>query len=257
MIVSGQNKILKELGYYDDQKGIIKRYYNEAGGWNRHLENTKKYILKSAESKAKNSIAILGSGWLLDVPIKELSGIFGAVYLFDIIHPREIKQKIKKYHNVKLIECDISGGAIDGAYRVIHEYKKNKTVLPLPGIALNGFQYNMDFDMVVSLNILNQLDIIVSDYLKKFNVYSNSDISDFKKRIQSKHIETLPEGKTCLITDFEEKIYCDAVFENKNPLIFATLPKGESVEYWEWEFDMTGNYYKGKKTIFNVIAMNW
>ena len=75
------------MGYLSDQKGIMNRYLNQQGGWDSHLDNSKRFIERSAFLKNKRSVAVLGSGWLLDVPIDYIAQEFGEVYLVDIAHP--------------------------------------------------------------------------------------------------------------------------------------------------------------------------
>ena len=65
--------IYRKLGFYKDQQGILTRYLHEQSSWNEHLTNTKNFILEAVSSRHLESIAILGSGWLLDIPVMELA----------------------------------------------------------------------------------------------------------------------------------------------------------------------------------------
>ena len=94
MFFNGKYRMLKNMHYVADQQGIIERYLKEAESWASHLENTKRAIIESAENKKKDNCAILGSGWLLDVPIEYLCQHFKKVYLFDVVHPTQIKHKM-------------------------------------------------------------------------------------------------------------------------------------------------------------------
>jgi len=44
-------KILRQMNYFSDQKGIIRRYINEEGAWDNHFTNTKKYITDCLKKK--------------------------------------------------------------------------------------------------------------------------------------------------------------------------------------------------------------
>jgi hypothetical protein len=73
--------------------------------------------------------------------------------------------------------------------------------------------------------------------------------------IQKKHLETMPIGKTCLITDYEELIYEDENnIEKANQLIHIQLPEENIIDRWKWQFDHK-DYYPGKNVVFNVLAM--
>ena len=244
------------MNYVADQKGIIDRYLKESEGWAVHLENTKNAIIKSAENREKNSCAILGSGWLLDVPIDYLAQNFKKVYLFDVLHPIQIKHKMRKYSNVVCIEQDITGGAIDEFFNSVQLNKSMKIRKELADFKFDGFSYKKPFDYVVSVNILNQLDILLLDYIKGYNLYTEEELYQLRVSIQQTHLNSLPTGKSCLITDFEELIYSDEnILEKTNKLVHIALPEEKITSNWQWKFDRQ-DYVPGKNVVFNVLSFN-
>jgi hypothetical protein len=244
------------MHYVSDQQGIIARYLKESENWAVHLNNTKQAIVKSAENKASGSCAVLGSGWLLDVPIDYLASKFQKVYLFDIIHPTQVKHKYHKNKNVIFVEQDITGDSINEFFDAVQYYKSMKKRKEPSEFHFAGFQYHEQFDFVVSVNILNQLDILIIDYIKGYNLYSESEILDFRRRIQQKHLNTLPKGKTCLITDYEELVYgSENKLESTNKLVHIDIPTENPTTTWQWKFDQQ-NYYPGKNVIFNVLCFD-
>src|SRR5210317_1415141 len=86
-------RILRKMGYLADQQGIIDRYLRERGGWDSHLLKCREYILDKVNKLAISDITILGSGWLLDVPLEELSGLCNKITLIDIHHPRQVRKR--------------------------------------------------------------------------------------------------------------------------------------------------------------------
>ena len=255
-----QRKLLRKLGFFSDSEGILNRYYREKGGWDSHLENTKKAILQSAKNKEKNIAVILGSGWLLDVPLAELAEMFEKVYLVDIIHSKQIKHKISKLKNVEIIEHDISGGALEGVYDLVKKYKTNNRsqLEDIKHIKGNfGLPVNEKPDFVASVNILSQLDYFAISFLKKHTTFCSISFSEFKKRIQKAHLSFLPKGKTCLITDYKENIYK----ENGKPirenfLLKVKLPEKDKINKWKWQFDTHKSYYSDGNTFMNVMAVD-
>lgn len=248
--------ILRKMNYFSDQKGIIRRYINEEGAWEDHLTNTKNYITDCLKDKKFKSIAILGSGWLLDVPLEFLINNFKKIVLFDINHPRQIKHKVRKFENIELRSADISGGAIMSVYNLVRFYKKERNKTDIKEIECPGFKPDEQTDYLISLNILNQLDILLADYLKKYSIYNENELNYLRSRIQKSHINSLIPGRSCLITDYEEKIYnADMILDSRKKLIFTELPEGKNKKSWEWNFDSSGSYYHDKKVIFNVMAM--
>lgn len=254
MFLNRKYRILKKLNYFSDQRGIFERYLNEAESWNIHLEKTKNSIITAAQKTSKNSCAILGSGWLLDIPVEQLAEQFKEVYLFDIIHPSQIKHKLSKLRNIKFVEIDITGGAIQQIYDSVQMYKSYKKRKELKDFIITGFQYAKEFDFVASVNILSQLDQILINYIKNYNLYSDDELKVFSQIVQQKHLETLPEGKTCLITDVKEIILDkNDKIEHEKQILSVELPTEKIFSEWQWHFDKF-NYYPNKKVVFQVVA---
>lgn len=256
MFFDKHSRMMRAFGFKSDQEGIISRHLRERGGWNPHLENTKKSILTAAQTKNKGTVYVLGSGWLLDVPIAELAAEFKHVVLVDIYHPRQITEKIKQWDNVTCIELDISG-----AVEVIYDSLKEKKQLAVNELVFSTSLQNLwnsnEPDFVVSVNLLNQLDILITDYLRNNTTLSKVDLQQLKIRIQQHHMNQLPAQRTCLITDYEELIYLQSgELDCSNKLVFVDVPKSEDVQYWQWQFDNSQTYYDNRKTVFNVVATN-
>jgi hypothetical protein len=251
-------QMLRKMQYFSDQEGIIRRYIQEKNNWDLHLKKSKDFILKSAETKKKGKVVILGSGWLLDLPIDELSNQFKEVILVDIIHPKQILHKIKKYKNVTTLKADITGGLIDFIYHSLKtdKRKKQKTLIS----AANSFSFSLpkNTDFVISLNIMCQLHIILIDYIKKYYNLTDSELHNLILQIQQSHIRMLPEEKSCIITDMEEEILTET---NQTigikPLVQINLPKGNFSSSWQWKFDSLMTYKDDVKTFFNTTAIDF
>jgi hypothetical protein len=243
------------MNYIADQQGIIDRYLKEAESWNSHLESTKNEIINGAEGKGGESCAILGSGWLLDVPLEFLCSRFKKVYLFDVVHPTQIKHKMRKFPNVVLVEKDITGGAINEFFESVQMFKSMRKRKELSEFKFNGFSYTKPFDYVVSVNILNQLNILLVDYIKPYNLYSSEELLWLSKSIQQKHFDSLPARKACLVTDSQEYISDkDGHLCTTNELIHIELPQDKICASWQWQFDRQ-DYVPGKNVAFNVVAL--
>ena len=90
-------KILRRMEYLSDQKGIMNRYLAEADNWESHLKHTRDFIVKCLGEKHYGTMVVLGSGWLLDLPLDFITSRTREVYLLDIVHPPQILKKIVKY----------------------------------------------------------------------------------------------------------------------------------------------------------------
>ncbi|MBO7125274.1 MAG: hypothetical protein J6V74_05465 [Bacteroidales bacterium] len=245
--------IARRIGYVRDQQGILNRYVRESENWNQHLEHTKSFVLESVQhTKKRDSIAFLGSGWLLDVPLDEITKLFDEVYLYDIVHPEQVVVKTKKMKNVHLVTCDLTGGAVALAE---NSASFEQFVAGLSSLSLSD-DFNR-FDMVVSVNILNQLDIILCDYLlEKFSV-PEDQLIPVRQFVQQFHVDMLPIGKTCVITDFEEEneSIVDGSRTNKN-LLHCAFPAIQVRKEWTWIFDTKQRYHRNQITKLRVMAFN-
>lgn len=256
MYNSFTDDILSSIGYYKDQRGIIYRYLREAQNWHSHLENTKNAILDGIPNKKRNKAIVLGSGWLLDVPLSELAQTYNEVWLVDIYHPVEAVKKASQFKNIRFVQIEITGLA-EQIYKIRKDYKATKIKMPLeslkptPMINLNAFDY------VISCNILSQLDIILTDYLREKDIYSEEELVYLVKLIQSSHINSLPPRKSTLICDIEElRINPKDDTIEKTPLILVPLIRVKTINSWVWKFDTQMTYYESFYTDFNVAAFS-
>lgn len=246
--------VARKTGYVKDQMGIQSRYVRERESWNSHLENTKHYIIETAQTLEKrDSVVVLGSGWLLDVPWQELSEMFTNVYLVDIVQPEQIVVKTKRNSNIHLITADVTGGVVELAEDSKSFVEFCDRLQQLPNFSIDG-----NPDLVVSVNLLNQLDILLCDYLKeKFSV-SEQEVKQVRNLVQQRHIVSLPKCSTCLITDYcEENTSCaDGSVQTKD-LLYCELPQGTNIVEWKWIFDTNQRYREGHNTSMKVRAMRF
>jgi len=248
--------IFRKMGYFDDQSGIIRRYRREGERWDAHLQHTRKFALEAMQGKNRQSAAVLGSGWLLDVPLEEMSRYFGKVYLYDIRHPAAVKKQVKSLGNVELRVCDISGFARE-VYRYAKQYRNCRERPPVSVIQPQTTLDLSAFDFVFSCNILNQLDILLIDYLAQFFELSQVETVAFRSNVQQRHIELLPSGRSCLVADYEEITYSPDGRENsrRTTVHHPIIQRIDDARRWRWEFDTKMTYYKEKMTFFEVLGV--
>lgn len=248
-----KNRIFRKIGFYSDQNGILNRYKREKKNWDNHLEKTKKFILKSAETKGKETVLVFGSGWLLDIPIEELSKQFKKVVLFDVSHPDKVLKYLKKFKNVETVELDLTGYS-----SIIQEITGNTDILNLiPETKYVEIIKNINADFFVSVNLLNQLDILLVDFITSKNDFSDEIIKKFRKKIQNEHLALLPKNKSCLITDYLQMNYNKDSKINETELIYTQFPISNYEENWEWIFDTKGTYNEFSKIIFKVKGIDF
>lgn len=243
------------MGYYNYQRGLIYHHLEEAGSWNSHLKNCRNFILKSVDFYKPSKVTVLGSGWLLDLPLKELNDTVEEIYLVDIIHPPEVKEQTADLKKVVLTEEDITGGLIEEVWNKSH----NKTFLnrlkSLEAIEVPEYHPATDPGMVISLNILTQLESMPLDFLKKKSGKNDKCFLQFRKEVQSKHLSFLKKYKSVLITDISEVVTEKSGNIREEPSVLTDLPDAKFKDEWTWNFDFNRSDYYNKSSVFKVAAL--
>ncbi|MCK5136011.1 MAG: hypothetical protein KAR19_09520 [Bacteroidales bacterium] len=255
--MTSSQRIIRRMGYVQDQDGIMNRYLREGSNWDQHLERTKKFINDAFRDTTIRTVAVLGSGWLLDVPLADMAGRYEHLYLVDINHPPQIRKKVSELENVELVHADLSGGAVEKLWQYrkishlqsIDNYLDELTLIP-PLDHLNP-------DAVVSVNLLNQLDIILCDFLRKHGYFQQESANRFRSKIQAFHLEWITNNPGCLITDTLEVSVDKNENESSKSLLFTGLPESFRSDRWKWDFDTRGTYTPGTHTHMEVQAIEW
>ncbi|TFH27752.1 MAG: hypothetical protein E4H10_02795 [Bacteroidia bacterium] len=251
-------KIIRRMGFVRDQEGIMNRYIGESSQWQHHLEKTRTFIAGSFTGTQAESVAVLGSGWLLDVPLDELRLRFGQVYLVDIHHPPQIRKKIAGMEGVELIEEDLSGGAIEQVWKLL---RKNKSSFPatrlVEEISLIPPLAGIQPDALISVNLLNQLDILLCDHIRRKLPFQQELSISFRAAIQAFHLEWLTKKAGCLVTDTTEHRIPHKGKKSSKRLLYTDLPEGIRRDRWQWDFDSRGTYHPGSRTRMEVQAIEW
>ncbi len=247
------NKFSDPLNLKHDQQGIIKRYLNEKDAWESHLKNCRNFIEQQTIKTNKNEVWVLGSGWLLDVPIEFLSKKFNKVVLIDIHHPAQVLRKIKKFENIEARVVDVTGTITIDLNDIIKKRKRKDNTLP----EISNYLSNIipDNAFVISLNLLSQLNTLYSEPMEQSGLFRKSEILSFVMLLQSAHIASLPLGASIIISDHTEHVNKSGKLLASNPLVYCNFPKAILSEQWQWNFDSKGNYHVACNVLFEVIAI--
>lgn len=255
-VPSPSRKILHRMGFLKDQEGLLNRFFRESVEWKEHLENSSEFILSCLRNKRIKELIVLGSGWLLDFPLNKLAHEIESIKLVDIVHPPQIVKKVANYPGVECISADITGGYVEKCYNdVIRNRKSGTPYIFEPGSIKPDLVKDQD-SFVISLNILNQIDSFIIDYLKEKISINEGIIHEVRKKIQTDHINMLTSGRYILITDYEEIIINnksrDRIIKN---LPEIELPVSQYIKEWEWLFDSQETYKEGSQTTLKIRAM--
>jgi len=243
------------MGYYNYQNGLIYRHMNQDGGWDNHLERCRSFIIKAMDFYKPEKITVLGSGWLLELPIAEMIEKTGEICLVDIVHPPDVISQTGSFKNVELSEQDVTGGLIEEIWQKTGKYSIFNKLQSLENIIIPEYKPDGDPGMVISLNILTQLESLLIDFLRRRSKISEEEYDHFRTEIQKKHIDFLKKYNSVLITDFAE-IFTDNSGNVTEKLTLVTdLPEGKFKEEWDWHFDLVRSDYYTKRSILKVAAL--
>jgi hypothetical protein len=191
---------VREMGYLYEAIAMRGRHRRRAASWKAHLENSRTAVLAAAGAcREHDAVVILGSGLLLDVPLDELSAAFRQVILVDIVHLRPARRQARRFVNVRLEHYDVSTIAT----RLFERVKKGGHDLPEPVTA--DFAFAPAPSLVVSLNILSQLPVIPSRFVRRYlPAVGDEALQAWSRRIVRAHRAGLAAlaCEVCLIADY-------------------------------------------------------
>lgn len=243
------------MGYYNYQQGLIFRHLNQEGGWDNHLRHCRNFILKALDFYNPAVVTVLGTGWLLDVPLKEMTERTELINLVDVVHPPEVRKQVADMKNVVLREDDVTGGLIlkiwqKAGYRFIFNRLRSIRDIEVP-----VYQPHFDTGMVISLNIMTQLESLPMEFLKKRSKGTEEDYLNFRQEIQNKHLYFLNNRESVLITDLSEVVTESSGSISEISSIVINLPEGKFREDWTWDFDHRRSDFYNKRSVFRVSAL--
>ncbi len=243
------------MGYYDYQSGLIYRHLHQESGWDSHLEKCRSYIIRAMDIFKPEKVTVLGSGWLLELPIAEMLERTAKISLIDIIHPPDVIKQAGAIANVELIESDLTGGLVEQVEKKIRSKIFFRKTDSLEGIKIPDYIPESDPGMIISLNLITQLEVLPVRYLRKKTVVSDDEMFLFRIAIQESHIRFLSKHRSVLITDFEEVISQRSGVVKKIPTLVTELPSGSNREQWTWNFDLKGSDNYNSRSVMHVIAV--
>jgi len=248
-------RLLNKLGYYDYQSRLIYRHLNQEGGWESHNENCRSFILRALDLYKPERVTVLGSGWLLELPLAELSEKTEKVFLVDIVHPPDVVSQTSVLENVVLVENDVTGGLIEEVYKEVRKYSFFKRMKSLENIQIPEYKPDFDPGLVISLNIITQLESLPVDYLRSKARISDDEYAHFRSEIQARHLSFLKKHPSLLISDTAEIFTDRKGIEEKVQTLMIELPAGRLSEQWTWDFDLKGVDNYTRRSVMNVTAV--
>src|SRR5512133_1861152 len=160
--------------------------------------------MRAIESLKPERAAVLGSGWLLDIPLAEMLEQTRKICLVDIVHPPDVARQAAGFPNVELIEQDVTGGLIRSAWEESRRHSLFNKLRTLSALEIPEYAPDFYPGLIISLNILTQLESLPAALLKKTSKISPEDMMLFRHAVQQRHLDFLRKFHSVLLSDFEE-----------------------------------------------------
>ena len=225
---------VRKFGYLKRLIALEFRARRCASAWAEHQQICKDFITKAADLCEHQRICVvLGSGLLLEVPLRALSERFDKVVLVDIFHMPQAVREAKKYFNVKVLSGDVTG-----VFKAIKERHPPGPHHPAPAPLIPHLK---DADLIVSCNCLTQLAGPFTAYFEETRGFSDLDSDKVAYQIMERHAKALAEeatGIAVLITDTERFAMQGNHIVSRTDLLKAyRLPPTTTIvhnEEWDW-----------------------
>lgn len=209
----------RQMGFAGEIVAIRARYGRCRKHWAPHLAASRQAILKSVDAcETRDRVVVMGAGWLLDVPLRELSEAFREVVLLDLMRPAATRLRLAlgHYRNVRFITHDVTGimanlrDKVEGA-------RQHRTALDLTPLHSGGPPAlpgpAADADLTLSVNLLSQLPVVPRHYIEKRLPSGlqppEPELENFLRALVEGHVAMLGalRGRRTMICDYSETIH--------------------------------------------------
>ncbi len=247
---------LRQMGYPREQIALCAREKRCRKAWAGHIRACRQAAAAAADCPGKAKVAILGSGYLFDLPLAELAELFAEVVLVDILHPAVARRRAKAFSNVSVVEEDLSGIAA-ALYR--HVACGTPGPLPAPAPSQTTVSSWRDAGFFLSLNVLSQLPVLPAAYAEKSGLFDDRAIAGFRQSIIRHHLALLAglAGRVCLISETGRQITGGGTTVREDPLFGIGIAAAEWLETaaWVWDIAPRGELYRDREVRLTVRAL--
>lgn len=216
----------KKLGHLVESISLLAREKRCQKAWLPHRTECKSFITENLKvAKDTNSVLVLGSGPLHEIPIEVLARTFKKVTLVDIIHLKSVKRELSHFTNIEFVEHDIS--------EIENALIKGELLRKIPEAFLA-----QDWGLVLSVNIMSQLPLHLEAYIeKKFKAkFESKEVESYLQDVTRNHFLYLKSfnAPVLLITDTVTTYYNkqDSVVQTDYNYAHLNLPK--PLTEWDW-----------------------
>jgi len=248
----------RRLGYVTAAIGLAARAQRCHHAWADHLAHCRTAVMTSVSYCNRHRTAlVLGAGLALEYPLELLAARFARVVLADIVHLPALRRQARRYPNVELLPCDLTG-----AVAALTQFRRPGTTADLDRIGAAPPDIAVDsVDWVVSCNALSQLPLLPVAWLKRRNPQlADADLERWGRHIMARHLAWLGTlgSERCLIADAVQTTYDrrGTVLERADFAAAFGLDR-HAYATWEWPVAPPGELSDGLYASHRVVACRW
>jgi hypothetical protein len=233
-LLTPKSPLAKKYGFLYSSVALKHRYERCKKIWLPHLKNCQDLFTASVQSlKQKNSVVILGSAHLHEIPLHLLLENFSEITLVDVIHPLSLHWAAKRYPRIKLITQDLTQSLTE-----LDKHNSLEELLSWLEQAKSREAFHFDADLIVSANLLSQLGLLpISSIEKKLKRTLTLEEKDqVCTAFANLHVQSLLkcQGKKLLYAD-REILYRDPqgeiIYQGSYPVSFDGM---KALKSWIW-----------------------
>lgn len=155
--------VAKKYGFLYQSIALQQRYNRCKKAWLPHLKNCQDLFFEAVKDLSQTeSVVVLGSSHLHEIPLHLLMDTFKQVILVDVIHPLKHHWYAKRYPRLKLVTQDLSATldklesleSLNDLDFLIDQLKQQKI-------------FHFEADLIVSGNLLSQLGLLPIEAVEK------------------------------------------------------------------------------------------
>ena len=241
---SRASKAVRQVGLLTESVGLWSRGRRQRAAWQAHEAQCHAVIQRAiANCVRKNTVVVLGSGLVRDVPMAAMLSAFQRVVLIDVVHLPAVRWQYGRHPRVQMISRDLTG-VLDW---VIGQADARRD--PLMDVRADHH-----VDLVISANVLSQLPIALENWLDGNPHRAGALPADLLASLIRWHLADLLAlpSQVCLLTDVAmvERKRGGAVSDTLDLMRGCSLPPPDT--QWDWTMAPFGEIERDHEYIHRV-----
>jgi hypothetical protein len=243
-ILTPSTPLARKYGFLYQSISLKHRYKRCRKAWAEHLFNCQNLFVKTITPLPKTeSVVVLGSAHLHEIPLPLLLKNFKEVTLVDVIHPLRMHMHVWSNPRLKLVTADLSGALAD-----LDKVTTYQELLNMCDHLASTFAFHFEADLIISANLLSQLALLPIEHVeRKIQRKLTLEEKDaLCTRFAEAHLNSLRKCKGHVLAYCDREVIYrnpakEIIYSGHYPVDFAGFKKLKS---WLWNIAPLGEAAK-------------